>query len=177
MSSKKSHRGKIVVLGDFLVDVWWRVTTAGRNVEHAAMALCSLPEDCQIRPGGAGLLMDAIGRFGFSGCLFSTADNKMPANMALARLKKHIDVSRVHQTDLFCTPVKTRYVNTNGHILMRHDAEPITPFVFGQLRIDDFIAEYKKAEAVKNAKAGVIGAIAGTLVSIGAFLIKTFYHS
>lgn len=44
-------------------------------------------------------------------------------------------------------------------------------------KIDDFIAEYKKAEAVKNAKAGVIGAIAGTLVSIGAFLIKTFYHS
>jgi D-beta-D-heptose 7-phosphate kinase/D-beta-D-heptose 1-phosphate adenosyltransferase len=92
--------------------------------------------------------MDAIGRFGFSGCLFSTADNKMPANMALARLKKHIDVSRVHQTDLFCTPVKTRYVNTNGHILMRHDAEPITPFVFGQLRIDDFIAEAQSAKCV-----------------------------
>jgi D-beta-D-heptose 7-phosphate kinase/D-beta-D-heptose 1-phosphate adenosyltransferase len=148
MSSKKSHRGKIVGLGDFLVDVWWRVTTASRNVEHAAMALCSLPEDCQIRPGGAGLLMDAIGRFGFSGCLFSTADNKMPTNMALARLGKHIDVSRVHQTDLFCTPVKTRYVNTNGHILMRHDAEPSKPFVPGQLRIDDFIAEVQAAKCV-----------------------------
>jgi D-beta-D-heptose 7-phosphate kinase/D-beta-D-heptose 1-phosphate adenosyltransferase len=148
MSSKKSHRGKIVGLGDFLVDVWWRVTTANRNVEHAAMALCSLPGDCQVRPGGAGLLMDALGRFGFSGCLFSTADNKLPTNLALARLGKHIDVSRVHQTNLFCTPVKTRYVNTNGHILMRHDAEAASPFIHGQLRINDFIAEAQSAKCV-----------------------------
>jgi D-beta-D-heptose 7-phosphate kinase/D-beta-D-heptose 1-phosphate adenosyltransferase len=148
MNSKKSHRGKIVGLGDFLVDVWWRVTTANRNVEHAAMALCSLPGDCQIRPGGAGLLMDAVGRFGFSGCLFTTVDNSLTTAAALARLEKHIDVSRVHMTNLFCTPVKTRYVNTNGHILMRHDAEPTKPFVPGQLLISDFIAELQAAKCV-----------------------------
>jgi D-beta-D-heptose 7-phosphate kinase/D-beta-D-heptose 1-phosphate adenosyltransferase len=120
-----THRGKIVGIGDFLVDVWWQVNTADRNIEHAAVAICSLPGDCQVRPGGVGLLMNAIGRLGFSGVLLSTADNKLPTQIALSRLDKaHIDVdSRIIRDSDFVTPVKTRYVNANGHILVRHDSE------------------------------------------------------
>lgn len=39
-------------------------------------------------------------------------------------------------------------------------------------KIDAFIVEYKKTEAVKQAKAGLIGALAGGIVGIVGFIIK-----
>jgi len=41
-----------------------------------------------------------------------------------------------------------------------------------ETKIDEFINEYKKTEAVKQAKAGIIGAIAGGIVAFIAFIIK-----
>jgi D-beta-D-heptose 7-phosphate kinase/D-beta-D-heptose 1-phosphate adenosyltransferase len=168
MTQKNAHRGKIVGIGDFLVDIWWHVTPANRNVEHAAMALCSLPGDCQIRPGGAGLLMDAVGRLGFSGCLFSMTDDKVPTQVALHRLAKYIDVTRVHRTSMFCTPIKTRYVNANGHILMRHDSEQPLNAIQGPLQIDAIISEIKTAQCVvvsDYAKGCISAATRGGIVS------------
>lgn len=123
------HRGKVVGLGDLLVDVWWQVGMSAKNIEHAAMAICSLPGDCQIRPGGVGLLMNAVGRLGFSGVLLSTTDNKLQAHLALSRLESAgIDVDTYVTNDAtFVTPVKTRYLNENGHILVRHDVEASNP--------------------------------------------------
>jgi hypothetical protein len=43
-------------------------------------------------------------------------------------------------------------------------------------KIDGFIIEYKKQEAVKNAKAGLIGAIAGGIVALLGVLSK-FIHT
>jgi D-beta-D-heptose 7-phosphate kinase/D-beta-D-heptose 1-phosphate adenosyltransferase len=149
MSANSQHRGTIVGIGDFLVDIWWRVSPAARNVEHAAMALCSSSTACQIRPGGAGLLMDVIGRLGFAGCLFSIADNKPDTQVALQRLAKYIDTSTVVHNNSFCTPVKTRYVNENGHILMRHDVEEIEATKQIQpLKLADLVAQIKTAVAV-----------------------------
>lgn len=44
-----------------------------------------------------------------------------------------------------------------------------------ETKIDEFITEYKKTEAVKHAKAGIIGAIAGGLVTFIGFLFKYFF--
>ena len=41
-----------------------------------------------------------------------------------------------------------------------------------ETKIDEFINEYKKTEAVKQAKAGIIGAIAGGIVAFIGFIIK-----
>lgn len=44
-----------------------------------------------------------------------------------------------------------------------------------ETKIDEFITEYKKTEAVKHAKAGIIGAMAGGLVTLIGFIIKHFF--
>lgn len=44
-----------------------------------------------------------------------------------------------------------------------------------EAKIDEFITEYRKSEAVKQAKAGIIGAIAGGLVGVISFIFKNFF--
>lgn len=118
-----THRGKIVTIGDLLVDVWWRVAPAPRNVEHAAVPLISAPQDCKIRPGGAGLFAHTAALAGFDVTLFSVADTALATARMLTKLSRTVDTTRVHILETFSTPIKTRYVNENGHILVRHDAE------------------------------------------------------
>lgn len=47
---------------------------------------------------------------------------------------------------------------------------------FASLKKDfnDFKMKYERDQAIRNAKIGVIGAIAGGVVSFGAYLIKIF---
>jgi len=118
------RRGKIVCIGDLLVDVWWRVDTAKRNIEHAAVALISQPDACKIRAGGAGLFANTAALAGFDVTLFSVVDAEHMTARMLSKLSKNVDVSRVQVIKNFHTPVKTRYINENGHILVRHDSEP-----------------------------------------------------
>jgi D-beta-D-heptose 7-phosphate kinase/D-beta-D-heptose 1-phosphate adenosyltransferase len=123
-SSSSACRGKIVCVGDLLVDVQWRVDTAARNVEHAAVALTS--NFChQISAGGAGLFSVNAARAGFEVTLFSVADTAHLTSRMLAKLAKTVDVSHVQVIEDFHTPVKTRYINENGHILVRHDSETV----------------------------------------------------
>lgn len=117
-----TRRGKIVCIGDLIVDVWWQVGTATRNVEHAAVALTSNLER-KIRAGGAGLFANTAALAGFDVTLFSAVDSEPTTNRMLAKLSKNVDVSHVHVIENFHTPVKTRYINENGHILVRHDSE------------------------------------------------------
>jgi len=44
-----------------------------------------------------------------------------------------------------------------------------------ETKIDEFITEYRKSEAVKQAKAGIIGALAGGLVTFITFIIKHLF--
>lgn len=121
-SSGSACRGKIVCVGDLLVDVQWRVDTAARNVEHAAVALTS-NRSHQISAGGAGLFAVNAARAGFDVTLFSVADTAHLTSRMLVKLAKTVDVSHVQVIEDFHTPVKTRYINENGHILVRHDSE------------------------------------------------------
>jgi D-beta-D-heptose 7-phosphate kinase/D-beta-D-heptose 1-phosphate adenosyltransferase len=117
-----TRRGKIVCIGDLLVDVWWRVDTSKRNIEHAAVALTSNLKR-QIRAGGAGLFANNAALAGFDVTLFSVVDAEHTTDRMLAKLSKNVDTSHVHVIEEFHTPVKTRYINENGHILVRHDSE------------------------------------------------------
>lgn len=118
-----TRREKIVCVGDLLVDVWWRVDTAKRNIEHAAVALTSGPSDCKIRAGGAGLFANTAALAGFDVTLFSVADAEPTTERMLAKLSKNVDISHVQIVENFRTPIKTRYINENGHIIVRHDSE------------------------------------------------------
>jgi D-beta-D-heptose 7-phosphate kinase/D-beta-D-heptose 1-phosphate adenosyltransferase len=120
--SATTRRGKIVCIGDLLVDVWWRVDTAKRNIEHAAVALTSNLSR-QIRAGGAGLFANNAALAGFDVTLFSVTDSEPTTDRMLAKLSKNVDISHVQIIEDFHTPVKTRYINENGHILVRHDSE------------------------------------------------------
>lgn len=117
-----TRRGKIVCVGDLLVDVWWRVDTSKRNIEHAAVALTSNLKR-QIRAGGAGLFANNAALAGFDVTLFSVVDSEPTTDRMLAKLSKNVDTSHVQVIEEFHTPVKTRYINENGHILVRHDSE------------------------------------------------------
>jgi D-beta-D-heptose 7-phosphate kinase/D-beta-D-heptose 1-phosphate adenosyltransferase len=117
-----TRRGKIVCIGDLLVDVWWRVDTSKRNIEHAAVALTSNLRR-QVRAGGAGLFAHTAALAGFDVTLFSVVDAEHTTGRMLAKLSKVVDTNHVQVIEEFHTPVKTRYINENGHILVRHDSE------------------------------------------------------
>ena len=118
------NSAKILCIGDLLVDTWWEVDTAVKNVEHAAMALTSVPEGREITPGGVGLTATALSALGQQASVLSTVDTSLIADLVLQRLQLvGVDTQLVKYARKFVTPVKTRYVNANGHILMRHDCE------------------------------------------------------
>lgn len=117
-----TRRGKIVCIGDLLVDVWWHVDTAKRNIEHAAVAITS-NLNCQIRAGGAGLFAHNAALAGFDVTLFSVADSEPTTERMLDKLSKNVNTLHVQVIEKFQTPIKTRYINENGHILVRHDSE------------------------------------------------------
>jgi len=124
------NRLKITVIGDLLVDVWWRAEPSIRNIEHAAIALVSQPESRRIKPGGAGIVIDAIRRLPVELSVYSTYGPGSDAHMMLAYLlKRNIPVTNIRLDPEFITPVKTRYLNSNGHILVRHDSERVSPTV------------------------------------------------
>ena len=116
------RREKIICIGDLLVDVWWRVDTSKRNIEHAAVALTSNLSR-QVRAGGAGLFAHTAALAGFDVTLFSVVDTEPTTNRMIDKLSKVVNTNHVHAIKNFHTPVKTRYVNENGHILVRHDSE------------------------------------------------------
>jgi D-beta-D-heptose 7-phosphate kinase/D-beta-D-heptose 1-phosphate adenosyltransferase len=118
------NSAKVLCVGDFLVDVWWSVDTAAKNVEHAAMALVSLPEDRTISPGGVGLMASALAALNQQVAVLSVIDNTLIADLAAQQLNlAGVDTQLLRRATKFTTPIKTRYVNPNGHILMRHDSE------------------------------------------------------
>lgn len=140
-----TRRGKIVCIGDLLVDVWWRVDTSKRNIEHAAVALTSNLKR-QIRAGGAGLFANNAALAGFDVTLFSVVDSEPTTDRMLAKLSKNVDTSHVQVIENFHTPVKTRYINENGHILVRHDSEAVdqpAPNFPGPIEIGDTIRDAK----------------------------------
>jgi D-beta-D-heptose 7-phosphate kinase / D-beta-D-heptose 1-phosphate adenosyltransferase len=140
-----TRRGKIVCIGDLLVDVWWRVDTSKRNVEHAAVALTSNLSR-QILAGGAGLFANNAALAGFDVTLFSAVDSEPTTDRMLAKLSKNVDISHVQVIENFHTPVKTRYINENGHILVRHDSEVAdqsAPNFPGPIEIGDTIHDAK----------------------------------
>lgn len=119
-----ARRPRIVLVGDLLADVWWPAAPASRNIEHAAMALLSVPGTCKITAGGVGIVADALARAGTDVCLFSTIGPQLEARAAVNALDQlGVNVSGVWCDDNFTTPIKTRYLNANGHILLRHDVE------------------------------------------------------
>lgn len=122
--SVKTTRGKVVCVGDLLVDVWWHVDTAARNIEHAAMAITSDPEDKQIKPGGVGIVAESLRQAGFFPVVFATSDMR-PDTYSVIRQLTYVSGVGCHvcPVESFFTPVKTRYINSNGHILVRHDSE------------------------------------------------------
>lgn len=124
-----TRRPKIVLIGDLLVDVWWLAEPNTKNVEHAAMALRSLPANCTILPGGVGILIDAFRHAPVDLCVYSVVGGAGPyANTMLADLRhKAVNLANVLVDPKFITPVKTRYINENGHILLRHDSEYVQP--------------------------------------------------
>lgn len=119
------RRERIICIGDLLVDVWWRVDTSKRNIEHAAVALTSTLNR-QVRAGGAGLFAHTAALAGFDVSLFSVADTEHATGRMLSKLSKFVDITNVQIVEDFHTPVKTRYINENGHILVRHDSESPT---------------------------------------------------
>jgi D-beta-D-heptose 7-phosphate kinase/D-beta-D-heptose 1-phosphate adenosyltransferase len=124
--SKHTNRGQVVCIGDLLVDVWWNVDTAKKNAEHAAVALISAAHDRVIKPGGVGIVIEALAQAKFKVSAFSVVDFSQETQEMLRRLQARANVSCCGVITVFkdfCTPVKTRYVNANGHILARHDAE------------------------------------------------------
>jgi D-beta-D-heptose 7-phosphate kinase/D-beta-D-heptose 1-phosphate adenosyltransferase len=140
-----TRRGKIVCIGDLLVDVWWRVDTSKRNIEHAAVALTSNLSR-QVRAGGAGLFANNAALAGFDVTLFSVVDAEHTTDRMLAKLSKNVDTSHVHVIEEFHTPVKTRYINENGHILVRHDSETpdqLAPNFPGPIEIGETIHDAK----------------------------------
>jgi D-beta-D-heptose 7-phosphate kinase/D-beta-D-heptose 1-phosphate adenosyltransferase len=140
-----TRRGKIVCIGDLLVDVWWRVDTSKRNIEHAAVALTSNLKR-QIRAGGAGLFANNAALAGFDVTLFSVVDAEHTTDRMLTKLSKNVDTSHVHVIEEFHTPVKTRYINENGHILVRHDSETpdqLAPNFPGPIEIGETIHDSK----------------------------------
>jgi D-beta-D-heptose 7-phosphate kinase/D-beta-D-heptose 1-phosphate adenosyltransferase len=143
------RREKIVCIGDLLVDVWWRVDTSKRNIEHAAVALTS-NLNRHIRAGGAGLFAHTAALAGFGVTLFSVADAEHTTGRMLAKLSKVVDTNHVQVIKNFHTPVKTRYVNENGHILVRHDSE--TP----DQSTPNFPGPIEIGEALHNASCLVI---------------------
>jgi D-beta-D-heptose 7-phosphate kinase/D-beta-D-heptose 1-phosphate adenosyltransferase len=141
-------RGQVVCIGDLLVDVWWYADTAARNVEHAAVAIVSEPRDCKIKPGGVGIVADALGRAGFITTVFSTADMRYDTQEVIRKLSQRVDCSHVLTRESFFTPVKTRYINANGHILVRHDSERSGNLAIGGETIANFIPAMKVANCV-----------------------------
>ena len=118
---------KIVLVGDLLADVWWHAAPSTRNIEHAAMALVSQPRDCKLRPGGMGIVIDALRHTGATLNIFSTVGESYEAAHLLQYLRMHhVGVDFINVDSAFVTPVKTRYLNENGHILVRHDSEKVT---------------------------------------------------
>lgn len=119
-----TRRPRIVLVGDLLADVWWSAGPSSHNIEHAAMALVSEPGSCKITAGGVGIVADAFSRAGADVCLFSVIGPQAEAALASRALQKvGVNIGGVVYDDNFTTPVKTRYVNPNGHILLRHDVE------------------------------------------------------
>jgi D-beta-D-heptose 7-phosphate kinase/D-beta-D-heptose 1-phosphate adenosyltransferase len=147
--SDRHVRGSVVCVGDLLVDVWWYVDTAARNVEHAAVALVSEPADRKVKPGGVGIVADALGRAGFLPVLFSTADNLPDTYAAICKLAlQDVNCANVARFHEFKTPVKTRYINANGHILVRHDSENVEKQVYDCGSLADLVAAIKSANCV-----------------------------
>jgi D-beta-D-heptose 7-phosphate kinase/D-beta-D-heptose 1-phosphate adenosyltransferase len=142
-----TRRGKIVCIGDLLVDVWWRVDTSKRNVEHAAVALTSNLSR-QIRAGGAGLFANNAALAGFDVTLFSVADSEPTTDRMLAKLSKNVDTSHVQIIEEFHTPIKTRYINENGHILVRHDSESATQPRHNNPPAEQLMASLKDATCI-----------------------------
>lgn len=123
-----ARRPKITVIGDLLADVWWLAGPASRNIEHAAMALVSQPEDCKISPGGVGIVVDALRHADVDLAVHSTVGRSYEAQAVVDYLENHgVCVDNIVRDLDFITPIKTRYLNENGHILLRHDAERVTP--------------------------------------------------
>jgi D-beta-D-heptose 7-phosphate kinase/D-beta-D-heptose 1-phosphate adenosyltransferase len=141
--------GTVIGVGDFIVDAWWEVKPTSRNVEHAAMALKSVPDDCRVSPGGAGLLMDMLANFEFICHLFSTTDVAPLTQKALVELSQRVDISGIQQLPEFCTPIKTRYVNENGHILVRHDSETSNNTnIAANIKLDDILQKVKNKHSL-----------------------------
>lgn len=119
-----TRRLKVVLIGDLMADVWWRAAPSNKNVEHAAMALVSQPGCKKISPGGVGIVAEALARAGAEVDLFSTVGVQPETMTVLRRLNRlHVNTKFVARDPDFFTPIKTRYVNQNGHILLRHDVE------------------------------------------------------
>jgi D-beta-D-heptose 7-phosphate kinase/D-beta-D-heptose 1-phosphate adenosyltransferase len=120
-----TRRPRIVVIGDLLADVWWQAGPSSRNIEHAAMALVSAPGSKKITAGGVGIVAAALGRAGFQDVsLFSIIGPQPEASLALRTLTRiGVNTEHVIRDADFVTPIKTRYINANGHILLRHDIE------------------------------------------------------
>lgn len=123
-----TRRPKVTLIGDLLADVWWLAGPSSRNIEHAAMALVSNPEDCKIRPGGVGIIIDALRHADVDIAVHSTFGRSYEASAVVDYLAAHgVNIDNIVRDLDFVTPIKTRYLNENGHILLRHDAERVAP--------------------------------------------------
>lgn len=137
-----TRRSRIVVVGDLIADVWWQAGPASRNIEHAAMALVSEPDSRKITAGGVGLVAKSFSRADVDVCLFTTIGMQPEAAAAVETLKRAgVNTAGVWFDESFTTPVKTRYVNPNGHILLRHDVEapPVTHAGFDLALLENLI--------------------------------------
>lgn len=170
----------VLCLGDLIVDVWWSVDTAVKNVEHAAMALVSSPSQQEVAPGGVGIVASALSSLNVSSAVLTAVDESTTTGLALNKLNlRHVATHLVRSSRDFSTPVKTRYINVNGHILMRHDAEQVVadaPDAYSADYVQQNLTESVKCLAVSDyGKNGVPAAVRDTVVSIAKLAGKPLY--
>lgn len=114
----------VVVVGDILCDEWRYVARNHHNPEHAALCLTSAPDSEVILPGGAGLLALCLQQLGAQVTLFGQVDQTYYGDRVLSVLvDAGVDVTNVTRMRDCRMPVKSRYLNADDHIVVRHDTE------------------------------------------------------
>lgn len=116
----------VVVVGDIVCDDWRYVAASAHNPENAVLCLKSRPRSELVLPGGAGLTALCLQQLGAKVTLFGQVDRQPHSTKILTVLQEAgVNIEHVVRDEHWYTPVKTRYINSDDHILVRHDAEGV----------------------------------------------------
>lgn len=132
-----THRPKILVLGDLMVDLWAHTTARDANPEGAAIIARGMFEDRDATLGGVGLVASLLksmalrvklmGRFGVDAA--GVTGHTLLHEFGLSC--KNITFSEEH-----VTPAKMRFVNEHGAVAFRYDEEKYTDEYLSEVHSD-----------------------------------------